>query len=369
MYINFTWSNFGNTEPDGKAWNKAKLSRQFYPTFPAILANILRSYTRGGAARWKTLGRRNGRFRLPPMRPLGALALYLGGIILGGALLAPWVYAVVQALAAEAGFFSKLAQQPFSRYLTRCFLLIALVGLWPLTRALGIRRWQDLGWASPRGQGRRLAMGLLLGFVSLALALGLGLVFGGRVWDTERTGAQMLRHLFNAISAAVVVSVLEETLFRGAIFGALWRRYPLWPAVAISSGLFALVHFFGRVQWSGPVGWDTGLQALPQLFAGFTDVRQLFPGLVNLALAGAILAWLYAVTGNLYASMGLHAGWIFWLKTVGFCSRPHPEASVWLWGSNKLLDGWITLAVLVVVGLWVWRWRAKLGAGGGAKGG
>ncbi|MCX8157100.1 MAG: CPBP family intramembrane metalloprotease [Verrucomicrobiae bacterium] len=293
------------------------------------------------------------------MRPLAALALYLIGVILGGALLAPWLHALVHALAADSGFFQRLSQQPFSRYLTRCFLALALLGIWPLARAFHIRSWQDLGWSSPRGQGRHLIWGLGLGFASLALALGLGLALGGRLWDAERSAAQIARHLFNALSAAVVVSVLEETLFRGAIFGALRRTCSLRTALLASSALFGLVHFFGRVQWQDAVAWDSGLRALPQLFAGFTNLQQLVPGFINLTLAGAILAWLYHATGTLYASVGLHAGWIFWLKTAGFFTRTAPESSTWLWGSQKLLDGWVTVPVLIAVCYWATRYGAR----------
>jgi membrane protease YdiL (CAAX protease family) len=312
----------------------------------------------------KTLGTLALPFRLGRMRPLSALALYLGGVIVGGALLAPWVHGMVHALAADSGFFHQLSQQPFSRYLTRCFLVLALVGIWPLARAFHIRHWHDLGWTSPRGQGKNLAWGLIAGFASLAVALGLGLALGGRSWDAERTTAQIARHLFNALSAAVVVSVLEETLFRGAIYGALRRAYGWRTALMASSALFALVHFFGRVQWKEAVAWDSGLRALPQLFAGFLDLQQLLPGFINLALAGAILAWLYERSGSLYASVGLHAGWIFWLKTGGFFTRIPPDSSTWVWGSAKLLDGWVTVPVLILVGLWSVRLPERVWTGG-----
>ena len=299
------------------------------------------------------------------MRPLGALAVYLVAVMLGGALLAPWLHVLVHALAADSDLFQKLSQQPFSRYLTRCFLVLALVGIWPLARAFHIRSWRDLGWTPPRGQGKSLLWGLAVGFVSLAAAIGLGLAFGARGWDAERSAAQIARHLFHALSAALVVSVLEETLFRGAIFGALRRAYSLRAALLASSLVFALVHFFGRVQWQETVAWDSGLRALPQLFAGFTDPRQLVPGFLNLALAGAILAWLYQATGSLYASVGLHAGWIFWLKTAGFLTRVQPDSSTWLWGGPKLLDGWGVVPVLIITGYWAvyyggrQRWEPK----------
>jgi CAAX protease family protein len=68
----------------------------------------------------------------------------------------------------------------------------------------------------------------------------------------------------------------------------------------------------------------------------------------------------YQRSGNLYFSVGLHAGWIFWLKSYGFLTNPGVAGNAWFWGSRKLIDGW--LAFLVLSGtLWLaWRlspWR------------
>jgi hypothetical protein len=49
------------------------------------------------------------------------------------------------------------------------------------------------------------------------------------------------------------------------------------------------------------------------------------------------------------ASIGIHAGWIFWLEFYGFATRRAPEVDPWFWGSGKLVDGWLALVALVVV--------------------
>ena len=53
------------------------------------------------------------------------------------------------------------------------------------------------------------------------------------------------------------------------------------------------------------------------MLAGFADFHALVPGFFSLTLAGILLGLAYQRTGNLYFSIGLHAGWIFWLKTYG----------------------------------------------------
>src|SRR6185295_13366099 len=72
---------------------------------------------------------------LNPMRALRALGLYLLAVFIGGALLAPGLYFLAQSFAEP---FSHLANSPFHRFVNRSLLGVALLGLWPLLRALGI---------------------------------------------------------------------------------------------------------------------------------------------------------------------------------------------------------------------------------------
>jgi hypothetical protein len=93
----------------------------------------------------------------------------------------------------------------------------------------------------------------------------------------------------------------------------------------------------------------TGFVVLGQMLRGFTDLRELVPGLFTLALAGGLLAWARERTGALWLSIGLHAGWIFWLKSYGLLTADAPGASSVLWGTAKLYDGWAALTVLAAV--------------------
>ena len=68
-----------------------------------------------------------------------------------------------------------------------------------------------------------------------------------------------------------------------------------------------------------------------------------------------ILALAYQRTGTLYFSIGLHAGWIFWLKSYGFLTNSQAEAGTWFWGTAKLVDGWLALIVLTLVLIFLWH--------------
>ena len=98
---------------------------------------------------------------------------------------------------------------------------------------------------------------------------------------------------------------------------------------------------------------------LPTMLSGFVEVEQIVPGFFNLTLVGALLALAYQFTGNLYFSIGLHAGWIFWLKSYGTLTREAVNANTWFWGTGKLIDGWLALIVLSFVSLLVLKLRPR----------
>jgi membrane protease YdiL (CAAX protease family) len=289
------------------------------------------------------------------MRPARSLLIYGGIVFIGGALLAPWLYWAVQGLSPRFAILEGLASQPFHRYVHRSMLVLALVGVPPFLRGLGLRRLQDVGLVKPAGQGRALSGGLALGFTSLACVAAAVVAAGARALNTGVTAGRFLATLSSAALTAAVVSVIEEILFRGAIYGALRRSGRRGTALLTSSAVYALVHFFNRPPSPPEIDWASGLGVLAGMLQGFADVEQLVPGFLNLALAGGVLAVAYERTGNLTFSIGLHAGWIFWLKSYGALTRETAGAGAGFWGTGKLIDGWPALPVLALV-LWIlWK--------------
>jgi membrane protease YdiL (CAAX protease family) len=282
-------------------------------------------------------------------RPVVALALYLAAVFVLGPLLAPWAWKAVQALAPGRPILATLAHQSFARYVNRCLLLCALVGLPFFVRGAGIRGWTDVGFHPRHVSWRRFLAGFGLGFFSLATVCMVALAVGGRVLDTEHSAARMAGAVLGALATALIVAVMEELLFRGAMMGGLRRAMPWQGALVVSSAVYAIVHFLGKPARPDVVGWDTGLRVLPGMLRGFGDVQTLVPAFFSLTLAGVVLALAFQWTGDLYASMGIHAGWIFWLKSYGALTSAAPAADVRIWGTQKLVDGWFAFAMLVVV--------------------
>jgi membrane protease YdiL (CAAX protease family) len=289
------------------------------------------------------------------MRPLRALAVYIAVVFIGGALLAPWLYWLAQL---GTGVFPKLAHSPFHWFIHRSLLGLAILGVWPLLKASGAASLRDAGLVRPAGQWGRLSGGFLLGFVSLALVAGFALASGARQFNMTLSAGQWLAKIAGITLTALMVAVLEEILFRGAIFGALKKIFHWKFALALSSVLYAIVHFIGSATSTEPVTWMSGLELLPRMLHGFVDAHALLPGFFNLTLAGVLLGLAYQRTGNLYFSIGLHAGWIFWLKSYGLITHPVAGANSSWWGMGAPTNGWFALPVLAATIVFFMQLRA-----------
>src|SRR2546430_6205623 len=167
------------------------------------------------------------------MRPVRTLLIYTGIVFLGGALLAPWLYWSAQSLTAQFPALQRLADNPFHRYVNRSLLALALIGLWPLLRGLGVRGWPDVGLVKPAGQWRKLAGGFAFGFASLACLAGVVLAVGARGGNTDASAGRLVGKSLRAALTAAGVAAVEGVLFRRAMFGALREtgRSPNAPAV------------------------------------------------------------------------------------------------------------------------------------------
>ncbi len=283
------------------------------------------------------------------MRLTRPLAIYFVVVFIGGALLAPLLYNSAQAVAAHGHGLSAVAKQPFHRYVDRSVLGLALICLWPLLRTMDIKSWRELGFANPAEKWRDIIPGILIGFGSLAIIAALAIVSGARKSHLPTSGHEIAHHLLSAGTASILVAIVEEILFRGALFGSMRKVWRLGTAIFVSSLIYALVHFFQKVPEPQTVTWSTGLAMLPQKFAGLTDVQVLIPKVFVLLVAGIILAVAYQRSGSLFLSIGLHAGWIFWLKSYRFVSTPVNGTATWLWGTDELINGWMALIVLLIV--------------------
>lgn len=232
---------------------------------------------------------------------LPALSLLVFGILAGA--IAPWMgWAFAEAdLSARPGAASLSPRiwTSLQLYLVLC----ASAGL-PAALLAGRLRRRGVAWTRALGLARVPKPGSCLlswmrgavGGAALIALLVTMLFVGG--WLGRTPESPDPRVVLLVALALAVAALYEELLFRGFGFWAMERLGGPLVATATTSLLFA---------WAHSNNSGSGLL-----------------GLVNTALAGALLGWLRSTRGHLWSAWGLHFGWnltlgiLFGATTSGF---------------------------------------------------
>ncbi|PZO08566.1 MAG: CPBP family intramembrane metalloprotease domain-containing protein [Alphaproteobacteria bacterium] len=203
---------------------------------------------------------------------------------------------------------------------------------------------------------KRFARGYAIGLAFLLAAVGIIWTLGG--YSVEAGGAFQSA----AVGAALVPIVLlllgfivqgstEEIFFRGWLMQLIASRHGLWLAIAINSLLFGLMHG-----------------------ANIPPSKELFMGLLNIALFGVFISLYAAREGSLWGVCGWHAAWN-WLLGLGFglevsgqavSTTPlivdlttRSEVPWWVTGAAFGPEGSVVVTALLVVGSAVLVLRRK----------
>ncbi len=253
-----------------------------------------------------------------------------------------WVSALrFGALTVCIGVVLSLLAQPWLplswwKVFRRCASIAAALSVWIILSKIEHRSIRSYGLGDWRAGKRQLAFGLLLGAGTLAVLLGGGVLVGVCRINLTPDLARFWRTLIGFVPAALLVSVLEELVFRGILLQHLQRASTPMIGMLLSSALYAVVH----------------VKHAPFAMGTFLD-------LVGLFLLGCVLAMTYAKTGQLYLAIGLHASLAYGVRVDKlFIEFPEPS---WLGGTSRIvngLPGWLALLGLAGVIIW-WARSAR----------
>lgn len=285
-----------------------------------------------------------------------SLLLVVGWLVLcvvAAALIAPWLFLGVQALAEQYHSLDWLAGKKLHRYFNRLVMIFAILGIFPLGRILGYRTRESLGLNGTHRLGR-LWVGFLTSAVCLGvMAFGIGLA-GVTELDPKLDAAAVVKVVLGVTAIALIVGCVEEIFFRGFLYDIARKDFgPIAGAILVSL-FYSMVHFIKspggyRVD---EVRWDSVFALLPKYFSGVQHLDSFLFGFLNLFIVGWILAWAYQQTGSLYLSIGLHAGWVWALKMNGglteWSSRRAADLQ-WLLGyGGDMVSSSLALVVLFI---------------------
>jgi len=160
----------------------------------------------------------------------------------------------------------------------------AVVAGWISLMRLDNRPAGALGLGGGRASIREMVTGFGFGGALILLVAVLLLVTRAMTFvsDTGSVG-RLLWFLSWTLLFFAISALFEEAVFRGYPFQVLVTWIGAWPAIAIASGIFALMH-----------GRNPGITTL---------------AIVNIFLAGVLLSLAYLRTMSLWYATGVHLGW------------------------------------------------------------
>lgn len=283
--------------------------------------------------------------RLSEPRPVLTLVVLLIVPLLLGALLAPWVYALIQAAAGHGVLGGPFAHPKFKRVFSRTVMIVAIAIFYPLIKRSGMLNRSALGWPSEAPHPiRSVVTAYLIGAGSIGLIYALCTWGGALYWSPRKPEAMaFLVKAATLFVGSLLIGAIEETFCRGYIFGAFRKKGAFWPAAVAASLIFAGLHLFRpqAPEALDPTQWDAGLRLLGHLSDG-VERRYLAPSMTVLFLMGLYLCRLRERFGNLYAAAGLHAGWV-WAMGLGtfLVDRNGDRWGAWLGPSETIAMTWL----------------------------
>ncbi len=278
------------------------------------------------------------------MPVLIAFIAFFAFALFGGALLAYPIHILL------ANWF----ELDFERVASRCVLIIAIVLFITLFRKFGFGSWQEIGFSSNQKQfWRELLKGFGAGILIMSpVVVGL-LISKNRVidldWAWSSSNVSLL--LITAVAAGLVIALIEETLFRGAMLTAIQRQSSNLFAVFSTSFLYAFVHFIEPKTnvVSHTLNWSSGFILLKYAFLPLLEPTKIVDSFIALFLAGVLLAIIKIRTNRLAICIGIHTGWVFTIKIFKRVTDSNTYSEyAFLTGSYDKVIGYLAAICIII---------------------
>ena len=204
-----------------------------------------------------------------------------------------------------------------------------------------------------------LLQGILAGILVLALLNLFLLLFGVHQIkpNLDYFWSNLFLIIIKAILAGLVVGLIEESIFRGALFSSLYKKTGAVVTVTLTSLVYAAVHFlkYRALPEGAEITWVTGIEMLPEAFFRISDPN-IIDHFLTLLVLGVLLSMVRIRNGNIAMCIGIHAGIVMTMKVTGKFSDYMPGSQFdFLVSRYDHMLGYLSLVWLLVLAIVYWR--------------
>ena len=250
---------------------------------------------------------------------------------------------------------------PFRQILSRLTQIFLLISIFPMMKYLRIDK-VALGFPSWGGVLKQLPQGFGLGFIVLTpVFILLSLLNINQIdYKQEWVVDLLVKNAIMYLLIALLISVIEETLFRGMVLVGLKKKLPVQVAIFLTAIYYAGLHFLIiktnlSVQ---DINFFSGFRLLGEAVSNLLNLNNL-PAFFALLMVGIFLGVLRTqVTSSLGLCIGCHTCWVWQIKmnkkffNTDFSSEYHYLVSSYDGVIGPLVTGWL---LVVVVGYLAYR--------------
>jgi len=156
--------------------------------------------------------------------------------------------------------------------------------------------------------------------------------------------------LVKGLIAGLLIGLIEESIFRGALFSGLYKQTGAVITVFFTSLIYSTVHFI-RYRDLPPdidIGWLTGITMMPEAFRRFHQ-WSILDYFLTLFIFGVLLGLLRLKHKNIATCIGVHAGIVMLIKIADyFTNRTHNSDFDYLVSQYNATFGWISFIVMLL---------------------
>jgi len=246
-----------------------------------------------------------------------------------------------------------------SRIVSRVSQIMLILSIYPVMRWLNISA-KDLGFVAIKAFLRQMLGGIILGIFTLlpvlllSYALDIIIIDESKIW----TYGELAERLLVAFLLALLISLLEEPMFRGILISAYVKRIGVTATIFVSSVYYALLHF---------IKTKTSISVEQAEFSdSFSLLLEAFENVLNPEHLGAF--WALLMVGCFLAVMrthlklslawviGCHTAWVWQIKVAHKITDVNKESDLLYLISpydgviGPMVAIWLTLVICLYLG-------------------
>ena len=259
--------------------------------------------------------------------------------------------------------FPELSSKGPHKLINTTAKLLLIPGFILLLRYYSLNSKAALGYGLPRSSFlREMFAGWIMGVAILAILSIALILLDIRVLKpvAEDLVPVLVKAIIGGLLGGILIGFIEETFFRGGVYGALRQKSGFFTALLLSSLLYGSMHFIrpAPLPEGDPFVWTSGFEILSGSFDQLAQWST-FDSFLGLFAVGLYLGLVRERTGNIAYVVGLHAGFVFVIKVVRKMTEvDHQEPLSMLVGGYDGMVGYLSatgMLIHVILTYFFWR--------------